>query len=118
MDRGAWRAIVHGVTKNWARLKSLITHTHPPRPLSGAPGSGGAGGAKDGFPGPGDESGVQHHRFQSQRRCPDQHRSALQGGDRKAAGTDTKYRIKEGYLMKEQRNGLLLVISGPSGVGN
>ena len=28
MDRGAWRATVHGVTKSWTRLKQLKTHTH------------------------------------------------------------------------------------------
>ena len=28
MDRGAWRAIVHGVTKSWTQLKSLSTHAH------------------------------------------------------------------------------------------
>ena len=27
MDRGAWRAIVHGVAKSWTRLSDL-THTH------------------------------------------------------------------------------------------
>ena len=27
-DRGAWRAIVHGVTKSWTWLKWLSTHTH------------------------------------------------------------------------------------------
>ena len=27
MDRGAWRATVHGVTKSWTRLKWLSTHT-------------------------------------------------------------------------------------------
>ena len=27
MDRGAWRATVHGVTKSWTRL-SVHTHTH------------------------------------------------------------------------------------------
>ena len=27
MDRVAWRAIVHGVTQNWARLKRLSMHT-------------------------------------------------------------------------------------------
>ena len=26
MDRGAWRAIVHGVTKNWTQLKQLSMH--------------------------------------------------------------------------------------------
>ena len=25
MDRGAWRATVHGVTKSWIRLKGLCT---------------------------------------------------------------------------------------------
>ena len=28
MDRGAWWAIVHSVTKSWTRLKRLYTHTH------------------------------------------------------------------------------------------
>ena len=28
MDRGAWRAIVHGVTKNQTQLKQLGMHTH------------------------------------------------------------------------------------------
>ena len=28
MDRGAWQAIVHGVTKSWTRLKQLSTRTH------------------------------------------------------------------------------------------
>ena len=27
MDRGAWRATVHGVTKSWTRLKWLSTHS-------------------------------------------------------------------------------------------
>ena len=31
MDRGAWRAIVHGVAKSWTRLSS---HRQPPRPHS------------------------------------------------------------------------------------
>ena len=26
MDRGAWRATVHGVTKNWTRLSTQHTH--------------------------------------------------------------------------------------------
>ena len=26
MDRGAWRAIVHGVSKSWTQLKPLSTH--------------------------------------------------------------------------------------------
>ena len=26
MDRGAWRATVHGVAKSWTRLKQLCTH--------------------------------------------------------------------------------------------
>ena len=29
MDRGAWQATVHGVTKSQTRLKWLSTHTHP-----------------------------------------------------------------------------------------
>ena len=28
MDRGAWRTTVHGVRKNWTRLKRLSTHSH------------------------------------------------------------------------------------------
>ena len=28
MDRGAWRATVHGVTKSQTRLKRLSRHTH------------------------------------------------------------------------------------------
>ena len=35
MDRGAWQATVHGVTKSWARLNTCVctcTHTHPPTP--------------------------------------------------------------------------------------
>ena len=28
MDRGAWQAIIHGVTKNWTELKWWSTHTH------------------------------------------------------------------------------------------
>ena len=28
MDRGAWRAIVHGVAKSGARLKQLSTHAY------------------------------------------------------------------------------------------
>ena len=29
MDRGAWQAIVHGVTKSWTQLSNLTrTHTH------------------------------------------------------------------------------------------
>ena len=27
MDRGAWRAVVHGVTKSWTRLRDRGTHT-------------------------------------------------------------------------------------------
>ena len=27
MDRGAWRAAVHGVAKSWTRLKRLSTNT-------------------------------------------------------------------------------------------
>ena len=29
MDRGAWQATVHGVTKSWTRLKQLSTHIYP-----------------------------------------------------------------------------------------
>ena len=29
VDRGAWQAAVHGVTKSWTQLKQLtLTHTH------------------------------------------------------------------------------------------
>ena len=28
IDRGAWRAVVHGVTKSRTRLKLLSTHAH------------------------------------------------------------------------------------------
>ena len=28
VDRGAWRATVHRVTKSWTRLQQLSTHTH------------------------------------------------------------------------------------------
>jgi len=28
MDRGAWRAIVHGVAKSWTQLSNSHTHTH------------------------------------------------------------------------------------------
>ena len=28
MDRGAWQAIVHGVTKSWTPLRDFDTHTH------------------------------------------------------------------------------------------
>ena len=34
MDRGAWQAIVHSVTKSWTRLSHLArTHTHSPNTL-------------------------------------------------------------------------------------
>ena len=29
MDRGAWQAIIHGITKNWTWLKRLSMHTYP-----------------------------------------------------------------------------------------
>ena len=29
MDRGAWQAITHGITKNWTWLKWLSMHTYP-----------------------------------------------------------------------------------------
>ena len=28
MDRGAWKATIHGVTKSWTRLRQLSKHTH------------------------------------------------------------------------------------------
>ena len=28
MDRGAWRAVVHGVAQGWTRPKQLSTHVH------------------------------------------------------------------------------------------
>ena len=28
MDRGAWQATIHGVSKSWTQLKRLSTHTH------------------------------------------------------------------------------------------
>ena len=33
MDRGAWWATVHGVTKSWTRLKRLSTYTYVKSPL-------------------------------------------------------------------------------------
>ena len=33
MDRGAWWATVHGITKSWTELKRLSTHAHPYRCL-------------------------------------------------------------------------------------
>ena len=41
MDRGAWWATVHGVTKSQTRLKRLSMHAHVEAVLSG--GSGGIG---------------------------------------------------------------------------
>ena len=37
MDRGAWRATAHGVTKSWTHLKrhSMHTHTHIQNGLEG-----------------------------------------------------------------------------------
>ena len=32
MDRGAWRAMVHGVTKSWTPLKRLTTAHRSPSP--------------------------------------------------------------------------------------
>ena len=51
IDRGAGRAIVHGVTKSWTRLKRLSTHISP-KPFSlGGPGHllSGAGDPHTGF---------------------------------------------------------------------
>ena len=28
MDKGAWWAVIHRVTKSWTRWKQLSTHTH------------------------------------------------------------------------------------------
>ena len=40
MDRGAWRATVHGVTKSQTQLSDTYTHTHTqsytPLPFSGS----------------------------------------------------------------------------------
>ena len=33
MDRGAWRATVHGVKRSWTRLSDSHTHTHSVIPL-------------------------------------------------------------------------------------
>ena len=33
MDRGAWRATVHGVAKSWIHLKQLSTHVYVTCPL-------------------------------------------------------------------------------------
>ena len=33
MDRGAWRATVHGVSKSWTRLNALSTHAYPTKPF-------------------------------------------------------------------------------------
>ena len=35
MDRGAWRATVHGVAKSQTRLKQFSLHAHPPSSRSG-----------------------------------------------------------------------------------
>ena len=44
MDRGAWRATVHGVAKSWTRLKGLSIHNYDPF-LSYAPVLSSASGA-------------------------------------------------------------------------
>ena len=31
MNRGAWQATVHGVTKSWTQLRNSHTHTHTQR---------------------------------------------------------------------------------------
>ena len=36
MDRGAWQAIVHGVSKSWTQLKRLSTHAPRVWPPAGA----------------------------------------------------------------------------------
>ena len=35
MDRGTWRATVHGVAKSQTRLKQFSMHAHPPSSRSG-----------------------------------------------------------------------------------
>ena len=35
MDKGAWQATVHRVTKNWIQLKQLSMHTYTERPGEG-----------------------------------------------------------------------------------
>ena len=34
MDRGVWRATVHGVTQSWTRLEQLSTHARKHIPLT------------------------------------------------------------------------------------
>ena len=34
MDRGAWKATVHGVAKSWTQLKRLSMHAHTHKPPS------------------------------------------------------------------------------------
>ena len=34
MDRGAWQATDHGVTKSWIQLKRLSIHTESSQPVS------------------------------------------------------------------------------------
>ena len=36
MDRGAWRATVHGVTKSWIGLSNRVQHIRPPPFREGA----------------------------------------------------------------------------------
>ena len=37
MDRGAWRATVHGIAKSWTRLKRLGTHAGTQQNIKGSP---------------------------------------------------------------------------------
>ena len=37
MDRGAWRATVHGVTKSWTRLKDWSTEHTPKKQVKPGP---------------------------------------------------------------------------------
>ena len=37
MDRGAWRAAVHGVTKSWTQLRDLAQHTGRQAQKEGCP---------------------------------------------------------------------------------
>ena len=43
MDRGAWRAAVHGVAESWTGLKQLSTHAHSLIKKVGGPVNGNVG---------------------------------------------------------------------------
>ena len=47
MDRGAWRAAVHGVTKSWTRLRDYHAHSdrlETSKVMTGTPGATGSHG--------------------------------------------------------------------------